>query len=312
MSRSPRSVTKKQRASKLPQDKETLVKKVENKIYDYNSIPEWLRDNEYILRGYRVGLTYKECIKSIFLIHNETSNIWTHFLGNFYFLGVMIWLISFEDSAKLRHRLIGSIFLISAMNCMFSSTIYHIFRCRSKQIDKFLERFDGAGIILLIASSIGVPIYFCFYCVSFWHSIYLASISFIGISGYIFFLSPISQNPKVYPFKAAILVLTALSGIIPGIHGIFLEKSPTNTLTILSDINVWIGVVQMYILYGLGGIIKAKKFPEMLSKGTFDYFLSSHQLWHILVFCATVVHDRNITYIYQQWSENNTCNALST
>lgn len=45
-------------------------------------IPEDIRDNLFILTGYRVG--YKDVwktSKTIFMWHNETMNVWTHLFG---------------------------------------------------------------------------------------------------------------------------------------------------------------------------------------------------------------------------------------
>ena len=43
-----------------------------------------------ITGGYRQRLDYKECICSIFWLHNETVNIWTHLLGFFFFFSLML------------------------------------------------------------------------------------------------------------------------------------------------------------------------------------------------------------------------------
>ncbi len=41
-----------------------------------------MKDNEYIKHGYRINFnsTYKVA-KSLFMLHNESVNIWTHLLG---------------------------------------------------------------------------------------------------------------------------------------------------------------------------------------------------------------------------------------
>lgn len=45
-------------------------------------LPEWLQDNEYLLTGHRPPLpSFIECFKSIWSIHTETGNIWTHLIG---------------------------------------------------------------------------------------------------------------------------------------------------------------------------------------------------------------------------------------
>ena len=51
------------------------------KLAAFHSLPESLRDNEYITRYYRVNYSGKQTIRSLFGLHNETGNIWTHFLG---------------------------------------------------------------------------------------------------------------------------------------------------------------------------------------------------------------------------------------
>ena len=47
-----------------------------------------------ITRGYRQGLDYKQCLLSIFRLHNETINIWTHLLGVVAFLGLALYFIT--------------------------------------------------------------------------------------------------------------------------------------------------------------------------------------------------------------------------
>jgi adiponectin receptor len=52
----------------------------------HHALPSWLRDNDFLLKGHRPPLpSIKECFKSIFRIHTETGNIWTHLIGTFKF-----------------------------------------------------------------------------------------------------------------------------------------------------------------------------------------------------------------------------------
>lgn len=40
------------------------------------------KDNDYLLHGHRPPMpSFRACFKSIFRIHTETGNIWTHLLG---------------------------------------------------------------------------------------------------------------------------------------------------------------------------------------------------------------------------------------
>jgi adiponectin receptor len=62
-------------------------------LVEYHVLPEYLRDNEYILRHYRSDWPLKETVLSIFTIHNETLNIWTHLIGFLFFLALTIYTI---------------------------------------------------------------------------------------------------------------------------------------------------------------------------------------------------------------------------
>ncbi|XP_022863361.1 heptahelical transmembrane protein 4-like [Olea europaea var. sylvestris] len=68
-----------------------LWKKVRYRLVEYHSLPGYLKDNEYILRHYRSEWPLKQTLLSIFTIHNETLNVWTHLLGFFLFLCLTIY-----------------------------------------------------------------------------------------------------------------------------------------------------------------------------------------------------------------------------
>ncbi|POO00692.1 AdipoR/hemolysin-III-related [Trema orientale] len=68
-----------------------LWKKVKYQLVEYHSLPGYLRDNEYILRHYRSEWPLKHVLLSIFSIHNETLNVWTHLIGFFLFLSLTIY-----------------------------------------------------------------------------------------------------------------------------------------------------------------------------------------------------------------------------
>jgi len=59
-----------------------MLMRVSWTICHFHALPKWLQDNDFIWQGYRPPLpSFWDCIKSIFSIHTETGNIWTHMLG---------------------------------------------------------------------------------------------------------------------------------------------------------------------------------------------------------------------------------------
>lgn len=52
------------------------------KACHFEKLPCWMRDNDYLHFGHRPELpSFAECFRSIFRIHTETGNIWTHLIG---------------------------------------------------------------------------------------------------------------------------------------------------------------------------------------------------------------------------------------
>lgn len=52
------------------------------RVIPYDVLPDWLKDNDYLLHGHRPPMpSFRACFRSIFRIHTETGNIWTHLLG---------------------------------------------------------------------------------------------------------------------------------------------------------------------------------------------------------------------------------------
>ena len=51
-------------------------------IGKWEDAPEYMHDNEYVKKGYRVNFnTGKRIFKSLFMLHNESINIWSHLCG---------------------------------------------------------------------------------------------------------------------------------------------------------------------------------------------------------------------------------------
>ena len=59
------------------------------KLGTYEEAPKYLQDNEYIKEGYVINCTtFKKTLRSLFVLHNESVNVWSHLIGaiSFFFL----------------------------------------------------------------------------------------------------------------------------------------------------------------------------------------------------------------------------------
>lgn len=60
------------------------------RLLSYLELPDYMKDNEYIKNYYRAEWPLKLAFFSLFRWHNETLNVWTHFLGFLLFLGLTL------------------------------------------------------------------------------------------------------------------------------------------------------------------------------------------------------------------------------
>ena len=64
--------------------------------------PEHLVDNEFIKHGYRIGYDRSAyaIFKSMFTMHNEFVNVWSHCCGSLLFVGLIIYTMFYLSSMK--------------------------------------------------------------------------------------------------------------------------------------------------------------------------------------------------------------------
>ncbi|KAF1779431.1 AdipoR/hemolysin-III-related [Phytophthora cactorum] len=189
-------------------------------------------------------------------------------------------------------------FMASAVICLTCSATFHLMFVVSRSAYMFLSRLDYAGITILIAGSFYPLIYYSFYCHPWLRSVYLVSISTMAALTFVVALLPIFGTPKFLVARTCIFLALGFFGVVPVTHlvwhfGLF---DP--------HVTVMIGpLLLMGLLYTSGAIIYATKFPERFFPGRFDLWFSSHQLWHICVVAAALVHFANALQQYE-WRWN--------
>ncbi|KAL8472881.1 hypothetical protein ACS0TY_029927 [Phlomoides rotata] len=80
-----------------------LWNKVKYQLVEYHALPGYLKDNEYIIGHYRAEWPLKQALLSVFTIHNETLNVWTHLIGFFLFLSLTIYTAMQVPNATLQN-----------------------------------------------------------------------------------------------------------------------------------------------------------------------------------------------------------------
>uniref|UniRef100_M4BRW2 Uncharacterized protein n=1 Tax=Hyaloperonospora arabidopsidis (strain Emoy2) TaxID=559515 RepID=M4BRW2_HYAAE len=195
------------------------------------------------------------------------------------------------------------VFMASAVICLTCSAVFHLMFVVSRTAYTLLSRLDYAGITILIAGSFYPMIYYSFYCHPWQRSVYLVAISTLAALTFTVALLPIFGTPRFLVARTCIFLALGFFGVVPVTHLVWHFG--------LSDphVTIMIGpLLLMGLLYTSGAIIYATKFPERFYPGRFDLWFSSHQLWHICVVAAALVHFANALRQYE-WRWNTQCEA---
>lgn len=112
------------------------------KAMPHHALPHWLRDNDFLLKGHRPPLpSIKACFKSMFRIHTETGNIWTHLIGSISFIAVAVYFLSRPSiEIKMQEKFVFGAFFLGAIICLVCSTLFHTFCCFSPRVSKLFNK----------------------------------------------------------------------------------------------------------------------------------------------------------------------------
>lgn len=280
----------------------TEFTKAECLTVDYDEQPEWLQDNQYLKCGHRrPTYSYITCTRSIFQLHNETVNIWTHLIGGLYFAHLCLQLITSTILTSSDRFIIG-MFLLSATLCHIMSTIYHIYNCHSEHISRVCSRMDYCGIIALITFSFVPWIHYGFYIYSTLKLAYLVSTISLGTLAFNLLMQDKYSEKAYRKLRVSVFILFGISGIIPGFHWLILNFDQLSTETALRF--SFYRLLFMGLLYIVGTMLYAFRIPERYFPGKCDIWWHSHQLFHVFVSAATLVHFNGIselaTYVRRQ------------
>lgn len=262
------------------------------KLCCFHSLPQWMRDNEYILRYHRPQLhNYWDCIRSIFHIHSETYNIWTHLLFCLIFVVMAISCLTANDVTWQKFMIFFP-FFTGAIVCLGLSTAFHIFYCHSEPVARILGKLDYCGISLLISGSYIPWLYGTFYCNLRHQLMYLFLVLTLGCVSIGLSLWDRFGEPSFRTLRALVFLAFGLSAVVPVLHYV-IERGWVRALTEASL--GW--VILMGGLYVGGTSVYVLRIPERFFPGSCDIWPQSHQIFHVLVGLGAYAHYRGIIEI---------------
>ena len=285
------------------------------RLYKREDSNPWIT-YEHISSGYRQQLTFYDALRSIFQLHNETWNVWTHLLGFLLFLYFLPYtshlpLPELEADtaesfgARLLHpfsppppALVGDsiarwplyVFISSAMACLGSSTAYHLIGTATadERTMRALAAADYNGVIFLICGSYVPVLQYGFHDAPVSRVAYTAALSLLGAA--VFFLVRLEFFHAWRRLRTAMFVALGAFGVVPITHLLFRHEFDAWSLSVVH------GLAQMAGSYLVGALIYAAQVPESLVapewRSFFDLHLNSHNVWHVFVVLGALAHYR--------------------
>ena len=289
--------------------------------------PEFMKKSNYILNGYRINFTNaKIAVRSLFMLHNETTNIWSHLSGVFIYMflifyiafwtatsndanlndnetiaGLPVWFINKANKFLCDYILwipkdvIGTpeiskiplyIHMTGNIIWMSLSSLYHLFSWHSKEVNCKLYKYDYTGVSIMIACSIYPPYVYGFQCPQMIHFAYIYT-SIINISSILLVI--VCIHPKFDNEKLRWLrtVLYWVVGLAWGIPGFHTTFFGDVILHSYANCFLW-ALGGFFFVFG--AYVYFKRFPEKKYPGKYDYFGQSHNIWHFFVLLGGITH----------------------
>lgn len=279
-------------------------------LLSHFELPEWLRDNEFLSHQHRPPMpSFRSCFKSMFKIHSETGNIWTHLIGFVAFICVMLYMFlrpittSNPFPKGWQEKLVFGAFFAGAILCLGFSWVFHTVYCHSVVVSKVFSRLDYSGIALLIMGSFVPPLYYGFYCSRTLKIAYMSVICSLGIMCIIVSLWSKFNTPKYRVLRAGLFLTFGCSGLVPSIH--FMVAYGVTLAHRQASVG-WMAL--MGVLYIAGAIMYATRIPERWFPGKCDIWFQSHQIFHVLVVAAAFVHLYGICQMaFYRFHQGTTC-----
>lgn len=265
-------------------------------VYFFDIAPELRRP--HILTAYRANHSVRDCLRSLFRLHNETFNVWSHLVGCAIFVMLAFHVNSAPcEAEQCPERWPMQVFIGSALWCLSASTAYHLVGTANERFMVPLEIWDYVGIVALIVGSCTPVVYYGFgsaYAATRWS--YMLAIFAIGLGVVVCSLYPwFDRWPGV---RIAMFISLALCGVAALVHAMVAHDFDPRTVAL------FFGVLQMGATYLTGVLLYATHFPEVVVPRKFspitDIWGSSHQLWHVAVLAAALVHCRTVLTLWQE------------
>ncbi|KAI0018195.1 hemolysin-III related-domain-containing protein [Xylariomycetidae sp. FL0641] len=139
----------------------------EGRLLQWSELPEWRRDNEYILSGYQpTSNSFRGCLRGVFAVHNETVNIHTHLLGAALFAGLLLCVPRHLDrvcpGADATDEAAFAVYFAGVVACLLLSTAFHALANHSRRVAAVGNQLDHLGVLAFMGAAAAPQVHYGF------------------------------------------------------------------------------------------------------------------------------------------------------
>ena len=286
-----------------------LVVKGGPAVVALDDAPEWTRVH-FITHGYRVRHSYCDTLASLFTLHYDTLNTWSHAAGFFYFVGVApsVFAALAARGAPPRDVAFFAVSIACSLLQMGTSALYHLFRCVSLEAEANWLLFDIAGILAQIFGAFLLFLTQAFRCsLPALVSYMVVEVLLLAVFVYYgFVLSQPGQYEAYYRRYYGSALLAVGFGLVPGAHAL---------ASAASDELLRVGAATLFGTLGsytMGLVFMFLRFPERLAQGKLFSVLNSHVIWHLWVWLAGAVTLHGVLEFNRVFMRDGTCPLKAT
>ena len=195
------------------------------------------------------------------------------------------------------------VFMLSAFLCLGTSAVYHTFHVMDAQWFALLSSLDYTGIAVLIFGSTLPMLSLGFHCRPLLGNIYIAVGTLIALGTVYVGVSPAFRTSDYRKVRMASFIATGCYGALPFAH-LAATGEPIYPEALLR-------LVIMGGFYICGALLYGFRVPERYFPGRFDTVLQSHNIFHVCVFVACVIHYRALWAHYAWRQAHSACPATA-
>ncbi|KAI8927277.1 hemolysin-III related-domain-containing protein [Entophlyctis helioformis] len=279
--------------------------------YTFDESPSYLQDNDCIHTGYRAHQTYTEAWISLFHFHNESCNIWSHFLPFFICLAGIVFHFSvggLHPNASVADYAVVAVYLGCAAYTLITSSLFHLHLGVSREAFVLFGCLDYSGISASICGGACSISYYVLYCDPKARIGWTSALLIVNLVGIIGPLFKFWSGPAFRTGRAMVYLSSGALSCSPMIY--FIVNHGVSQLPSTSTSFAMTGVYLMIALYVVGAVIYANRIPECYFPGKFDYILHSHTIWHIFVVTAMwTLYAAVLAMMHWRLDADHTCEA---